>query len=141
MTRGVWCALAMSLVSYSCGDGNPTSPDDTSAISTARVVFEGTLEQAGSSFYSFTVLDTGAVTINLASLSPAGRREALAIPVRVGVGTPQGVGCGVAESVEATPALVSQFSTQREPGIYCVDIADAGSLPGPVDFVIRFTHP
>jgi hypothetical protein len=140
MTWRYALVLLCAFIASSCGD-SPTSPDTTTTTTTtSNVVFEGTLEQTESSFYSFTASQAGAVTINLASLNLVGHREALAVPVRIGVGVPKGVGCGETQSVETLPALVSQFSTTLESGTHCVNITDTGQLPGAAVFLIRFTH-
>lgn len=130
--------LLCALFAGSCDDA-PTSPDDTATTpTTSTMVFEGTLERDQSRFYAFTASQAGSVTVNLASLNLVGHREALTVPVRIGVGIPKGEGCGVTESIETTPALVSQFSTTLEEGIHCVNIADTGQLPGATIFLIRF---
>jgi hypothetical protein len=140
MTSRFTLLLLGALLASSCGDA-PTSPDETTTTPTAaRVVFEGTLEPEQSRFYSFTVSQTGGVTINLASLNLVGHREALAVPVRIGVGVPKGVGCGETQSFETLPGLVSQFSTTLDSGIYCVSITDTGQVPGAAVFLIRFSH-
>lgn len=141
MTARSTLVLLCALLAPSCGDDAPTSPDDTTtAAAASTVVFEGTLEQAQSSFYSFTASQAGSVTINLASLNLVGHRDALGVPVRIGVGVPKGQGCGETASIETTPALVSQFSATLESGIHCVNIADTGQLPGAAVFLIRFSH-
>jgi hypothetical protein len=132
--------LLWLMVASACEDA-PTSPDDTTTPSTSSVVFEGTLDPEGSRFYSFSAAQTGSVTVNLASLNLVGRREALTVPVQIGVGVPKGEGCDNTESIETTPALVSQFSASLNSGIHCVSITDAGQLPGAAVFLIRFSHP
>jgi len=140
MTWRYTLLLLGALLTSSCGDA-PTSPDTTATTpTTSSVVFEGTLEQDQSRFYAFNASQTGSVTVNLASLNLVGHREALTVPVRIGVGVPKGEGCGETQSIEALPALVSQFSTTLESGIHCVNIADMGQLPGTAIFLIRFSH-
>ncbi|MET0213296.1 MAG: hypothetical protein ABW292_09850, partial [Vicinamibacterales bacterium] len=81
--------LLGALLTSSCDDA-PTSPDDTATTPTSSsVVFEGTLEQDQSRFYAFTASQAGSVTVNLASLNLVGHREALTVPVRIGVGVPK----------------------------------------------------
>ena len=140
MTWRFTLLLLGALFATSCGDDALTSPDDTTTTTatTSSVVFDGTLEQDQSSFYSFTASQAGNVTVNLATLNLVGHREALAVPVRIGVGVPKGAGCGETASVETLPALVSQFSTTLETGIHCVNIADTGQLPCAADFLSRF---
>ena len=140
MTWRYSLVLLCALLTSACGD-TPTSPDDSATTAAAsKSVFEGTLEEDQSQFYSFNVSQAGSVTVNLASLNLVGHREALMVPVRIGVGVPKGEGCGETAGIETTPALVSQFSTTLESGIHCVNIADTGQLPGAVIFQIRFTH-
>ena len=127
------------LLASACHDA-PTSPDATTTSTTSNVVFEGSLDPNAASFYSFQPLQSGTVTINLASLNLVGHREALAVPVRIGVGVPRGVGCAESESIDTVPALVSQFSTAISTGIHCVNIADVGNLPGAATFLIRFSY-
>jgi hypothetical protein len=69
-----------------------------------------------------------------------GRAPALAVPARIGVGTPAGTGCAVTESVDTPPGLTPQFTTTLATGIHCVNITDIGTLPAAVIFSIRFTH-
>jgi hypothetical protein len=141
MTRRCSALLFCLLAAGGC-DNAPTAPDTTGTTpTTSSVVFEGTLDRNESRFYSFTVSQTGSVTVNLASLTLVGHRDALNVPVRISVGVPQGEGCAGAESIETTPALVSQMSTSLASGIHCVGIADAGQLPGAVTFLIRFSYP
>ena len=141
MTRWMPFVLLLPFLTAACGD-SPTSPDDT-ATTTAAVsptVFEGTLDQNGSKFYSFTISQSGSITANLASLTLVGRREALAVPVRLGVGVPKGEGCAVTQFVDTSPALVTQLTMTLGTGIYCIDISDIGALPGAAAFSIRFVH-
>ena len=135
--------LLISMLVLGACDDAPTSPDTTTTTpTTSNVAFEGTLDRDESRFYSFSISQTGTVSVNLASLNLVGHREALGVPVRVGVGVPQGEGCADTESIEMTPALVSQMSTTSlGTGIHCVSVTDIGQLPGPTTFLIRFTYP
>lgn len=125
-----------------CGD-SPTSPTDTASTTSvaSTQVFEGTLDVGGSSFYSFSVSQSGTLTVSFASLTLVGRSAALPVVMRVGVGIPAGEGCAVTQSIDTAPALTSQFSTTLTTGIFCLSIADIGSLPGSATFSIRFSHP
>ena len=133
--------LLLPLLLGACGD-SPTSPDDaaTTAATVSPSVFEGTLDLNGSNFYSFTVSQSGSITAYLASLTLVGHREALVVPVRLGVGVPKGEGCGVTQSVDTAPALVTQLTLTLGAGIYCINVSDIGALPGAAVFSIRFLH-
>lgn len=133
----------LAFILTACGD-SPAAPDDASssaAASVSTVVFEGVLEPKGASFYSFTTVQTGVVTAMLGSLTLVGRREALVIPVSLGVGIPKGEGCAVSESIETTPGLVAQLSSSPlAPGIYCINVADIGYLTGTANVLVRFSR-
>jgi hypothetical protein len=138
-----WLAgIGLLLATAACGS-TPTAPDTTMPATTSSpstLVFEGTIGVGESSFYSFTVSQSGTFTATLASLSLAGRAPALAVPARIGVGVPAGTGCAVSASVDTPPGLTPQFTTTLAAGIHCVNISDVGTLPGAVTFAIRFTH-
>jgi len=139
MTRRMPFVLLLPLLLGACGD-NPTAPDDTETATVSPSVFEGTLDLNGSNFYSFTVSQSGSITAYLASLTLVGHREALVVPVRLGVGVPKGEGCGVTQSVDTAPALVTQLTLTLGAGIYCINVSDIGALPGAAVFSIRFLH-
>ena len=145
MNMRLACVLVTSLLAVSGCDDNPTSPDSTSSsttTTTSSIVYEGTLAPNGSGFYSFNLATTGSVNVNLASLALVGHRDALSIPVRIGVGVPKGEGCALSHSVDTAAALVTQLSAPlTTTGIYCVGIVDFGTLPGAAVFSIRFTYP
>ena len=144
MNARLACVLVTSLlVASGCGD-NPTSPDDSSSTTkaTSNIVYEGTLAPKGSGIYSFTASATGLVSANLASLALLGHRDALSVPVRIGVGVPKGEGCALSQSIDTAAALVTQLTAPlTTTGIYCIGIVDIGALPGVAVFSIRFTHP
>ena len=139
MTRWTPFVLLASLLMPACGD-SPTAPDTTSTTTTTPTVFEGTLDLKGARFYSFSVTQSGSLNAHLASLTLVGHREALAVPLRLGVGIPKGEGCAVTEFVDASPALVTQLTTTLAAGIHCVNISDIGALPDTAVFSIRFIH-
>ena len=143
MTRvGAAALIAALMMSVGCDD-SPTSPDAaTTTTTTSSVVFEGTLAMNGSAFYSFNISQAGIVSTNLASLVLVGHREALTVPVRIGVGIPKGEGCALAQSTDVAPALIAQLNAPlSSTGIYCVGISDIGALTASAVFSIRFSHP
>jgi hypothetical protein len=136
--------VVTALLAAGCGN-NPTSPDTTSSSTTtslSTVVYEGTLAMHGAGFYSFTASSTGVLTATLTSLAIVGQRDALTVPVRIGVGVPKGEGCALSQSVDTPPALVTQLHAPLiTTGIYCIGIVDLGMLPDAAVFSIRFSHP
>jgi hypothetical protein len=132
--------VAAAIFMAACGgsDGTPSSP--TTAGPTTES-FELQVPPGGAAFYSFTMSAAGTVTIDLQAVQASLEPPPIDTALTVGVGVPSGEGCAVTESMDVTPALTSQFSTSRGAGIFCVDVADPGTLTQPVLAQLRFTHP
>jgi hypothetical protein len=127
------------LLTSACGnDSSSTTAPTTTSPSTE--VFSGTLAVQGSSFYSFTVVTSGTVSVTLASLVATPPGPALKSVVGLGVGTPLETDCSVTNSVTAAPGLTAQLVSSLTPAVYCVRIYDLGNLPVPVNFSIRIVH-
>ena len=131
--------LVFSTTGPACGS-NTESPTTPSTPSLTRDVFEGTLSAAGSSFYSFTVVEAGAVHVTLVSLAIDAPRSTVSVSMGLGVGIPNGAGCDLTQSVTAAPALVSQLTVAMAAGTYCAKLFDVGNLPAPVRFAVRIVH-
>jgi hypothetical protein len=134
-------ALLLALLAAGC-DKTSTEPSSTSTTTPTRITesFETTMSRGESMFYSFTVGSAGTVNVTLASVVQQGRTAALSTPLRIGLGTPEGEGCTVTDSVEATPALTPQLSVTMTAGIHCVSVADIGQTAGTVIAAVRFSH-
>jgi hypothetical protein len=138
LARGLLLA-ACAAAAAGCGDSSlPTAPS-TSAPSTE--FFTGTLSPTGSTFYSFTVTNAGAVSITLASTSAARIGAAANPTLALGLGTPSGSDCAASTSADTAPGLNAQLTTaDSTAGIYCVSLADPGDLKDDVLFVVRIVH-
>lgn len=140
-TRLLALAVAAALTA-ACGDDSSTSPTDTTSTSTTTTItYTGTLDVGASRFYSFTNAAAGSVTAFLASVTATDGRAPLSTPLELGIGVPAGTGCATTTTQVVTPGLVSQMSVSLAAGVFCLRIADAGSLKTPVSFAVRFTHP
>jgi hypothetical protein len=129
--------LVMSIAAASCGGvATPTSATTTEP---AAILFSGTLQPRSTRFYSYTLTSAGSVTALLASLESNG------VPMRnhleLGLGIPAGTGCAVQQAANTTTSLIPQLRQEASAGTYCVRIADADGLPGPMTFTIRVIHP
>jgi hypothetical protein len=141
MRSAVVGLLVLGLLGAGCGsDSTPTTPS-TSTVTNITEVFVGTLNVRGSSFYSFSVLTAGSVSIMLASITVARPGPTANIPVSLGVGVPAGEGCNTTQSTTVGPALTSQLTATLTPGVYCANVADVGNLTSSVGFAIRIIHP
>ena len=132
--------LIMALATAACGDDSPTSPSSSTAT-TSTVTFAGTLATGGARFYSFTNTAAGPVTALLASVAATDTRLPLTVPLELGIGVPAGTGCATTTTQVVSPGLVSQMTVSLAAGTFCLRVADAGELPAPAAFAVRFTHP
>src|SRR5262245_12075687 len=135
-------ALIVVLLGVSaCGD-SPTSPSESSGTAIpVTEIFTGTLLTGATSFFSFGVSQAGTVKVMLATTTTESGQP-LAPALRLGLGVPAGLGCGVTNSVTATAALSSQISSSLAAGTYCVDLSDPGSsLRQTISFNVRIVHP
>jgi hypothetical protein len=109
-----------------------TSPSPGTSTDT----FSGAVAVGGSSFSTFTVSQAGTVTVTLTTLGVAG-------PVGLGIGTPNGTtSCQLASSIPSAVAAASpQISATENPGSYCVEIFDPGTLSASTTFSITVVHP
>ena len=141
MTARMLTMAAVAVLTMGCGDDDsPTSPTDTTPATTA-VTYAGTLDVGGSRFYSFTNGASGSVTAFLASVASPDTRLPLTLPLEIGIGVPAGTGCALTTAQIVAPGLVSQMSASLPAGVFCLRVADAGELRGPVTFAVRFSHP
>jgi hypothetical protein len=135
----LFALLVATTAGPACGSiaESPTSP---STPSLTRDVFEGTIPAAGSSFYSFTVVEAGAVHLTLVSLAMDASRSTVSVSMGLGIGIPNGAGCDLTMSVIAAPALVSHLTVPMGAGSYCTELFDVGNLTTPVRFAVRIVH-
>ena len=141
MTARVLLALTLAAVCAGCGDDeSPTSPTDSAPVTTS-ITYTGTLEVGASRFYSFTNNTSGSVTAFLASVTAPDSRLPLTVPLELGLGVPAGTGCATTSTQIVAPGLVSQMSASLAAGVFCLRVADAGEMRGPITFAVRFVHP
>jgi hypothetical protein len=139
MKTFILIVLASALAIAGCGGDSATSPGSTSTTAPFET-FTGILGVQGSGFYSFTVSAPGTVSLSVASLTENGLHAASNSTVRLGLGVPLGTGCNVTNFVDTTAGLTTQLTASVSPDIYCVNIADTGTLTGPMDFTIRIAQ-
>jgi hypothetical protein len=103
---------------------------------TSTDMFSSALAVGGSSISTFTVAQAGTVSVTLTSLGVAG-------PIGLGIGTPNGATSCVLTSSSASvvPGGSPQISATENPGSYCVEIFDPGTLTASTTFSITVIHP
>lgn len=132
--------LVAVVLSTGCGESTQTTAPSTAPTTTTEV-YAGTLAPGRSGFYSFRVSNPGIVNVTLASLTSSASGNPVSAAMRIGLGIPAGDGCDVTTSVTTAPGLRAQLTSQAAANIYCVELADPGSLGLPVAFGVRIVHP
>jgi len=115
-----------------------TTTTTTTAPPTTTETFSGTLGVGATTFYPFTVAQTGTVTVTLVSIG--GDQVPSTVQVRLGIGTPDDVACNATASSIANTSAPSVTASEA-PGSYCANITDVGNLFGTATFTVNITHP
>jgi hypothetical protein len=105
---------------------NPTAATDT---------FASFLAIGGSSAHTFPVTKSGTIIITLTSVTPS-------FNIGVGIGIPITSSCLLSSSLTTTAGSTPQITIPVDPGTYCVEVYDAGTLNVPgVSFSLTIAHP
>lgn len=137
-------AVLATLAAACSGDSTPTSPTSTTTttITTAATTtedFTGTLPVGSSRFYSFSVAETGTVSVLYSSVG--GNGVPGSVWLGLGLGAPSGEDCVTTNNINTPPGAGAQLTGTYSPGIYCVKVSDIGNLFAPAAFSISITHP
>jgi hypothetical protein len=136
MRRHGLIVLVLVMLCAGCGTlGNLFSSTSPSS-GTSTDTFSSSLTVGGASVSSFTVAQSGTVTVTLTALGVAG-------PVGLGIGTPNGTTSCVMTSSSASvvPGASPQISATENAGNYCVEIFDPGTLTASTTFSFTVVHP
>jgi hypothetical protein len=138
--------LALATIVLTCaacgGSDSPAATTEPSVIvGPQSVLFEGTLDPGGFSFYSYTVSQTGNTSVMLASVATSTAPNTTSAAVLgIAFGTPLGTDCSISNPLTASAALTSPLVTNQAPGIYCVRVYDIGNVRSKVNFAVRIVH-
>jgi hypothetical protein len=128
--------LALALASAACKkDDAPTTP---SAPTTKTDTFTGTVQVKSSANHTFTVDNSGQVSVTLTAASPPAT-----IAMGIAVGTPANGACGRLSGATTTTAAgaTAQLTGVVSPGMLCVEIFDVGNQTAAVTYTVTVTHP
>jgi hypothetical protein len=81
----------------------------------------------------------GDVSLTLISVSGPSVPDDALFPL--GIGQPVGTGCTASVDAAAKPGATAQLTLARNPGVYCVRVADNARLGAPATFVLNIVHP
>jgi len=125
-----WGAAVAALALGACGGSDTTTPNAPTTTET----FTGTLGVGGVDSHTFTVAQSGALTVTLTTLSPQ-----TTITVGLGLGLPSGTACTLS-STDNTAKMGSVEQTTLDPGAWCVAIYDIGNVQGSDTYTLTVNH-
>ena len=127
-------ALAPFIAGCNIFSDSSTSPTTTASLTE---MFSGTLTQRSSSFYTFTVAQSGTVSVTLTSVGGSSTMS-----VALGLGSSTGTSSCTITSANPTAVAgaTPQITVTENPGTYCVQISDVGNLTAPSTFSITIVH-
>lgn len=109
----------------------------TSGAATSKTdAFSGFATALDSAWQSFTVTQSGQVTVTLSSLSQAG-----AIGLGLGINGVSSTACTLNTALITAPGSSPQITSTVSPGTYCVKIYNVGQIVGPVSYAVSIVHP
>jgi hypothetical protein len=110
----------------------PTSPTTAGTDS-----FSSVLNVGGTATRTFTVPVRGTVQATLAATVPQNMR----IGFMVGVPRANGTGCIANVSLTTEASGTPQISVVADPGSFCAQVYDVGTLREPLSFTVTIAHP
>lgn len=135
--------LTAVLLGTACNGDSPTSP--TTATTTTTIppttteTFEGTVTAGGSTFYSFSIEQSG--TVNITLLSVSGTYVPSTVWLGLGIGQPDGTDCITTSTVNTAAGASAQLTGTYGPGVFCAKVSDIGNLFGTAAFSASIEHP
>ena len=131
--------LFAAVLAAGCGD-DPTPTQPSQGGSPLQELYTETLAPGGATFYAFQSAYAGAVRVTLINVTDANGNP-MNTPLKLVFGVPQGTGCGSTSTVVVTPGFVSHVTSPIAASTYCVSVADPGTLPAAVTFMVRIAYP
>ena len=128
-----WLAPIVAVVaSAGCGS---TVVSPTVAASPVTETFSSRLSAGGATAHTFTLKFRGPISATLTSVDPA---VAVGIGIGIAGGTPS---CSLTKSAVIAPGATVLLSDVADPGNYCAEIYDPGTVTDHVSFSMTIQHP
>jgi len=114
-------------------DAQPTTAPSTTPTTET---FASVLGYRGSTAHGFTITNAGTISVTLTSVGPP------SVPVGLGVGVAgSGISCTLHTSLTTEAGPGPQIVVNVDPGTYCVQVYDVGTLTDPTSFSLTITRP
>jgi hypothetical protein len=143
MTTGTFCVKVFDVgiltvpANFAVRIVQSLTPTASSTSTRTTDTFSSTVARRGSSTHVFAVPAPGTVNVTLNTVGPP------ALPLRLGLGITGGTStCALSTSVVSDGGTAPQISQLVDAGIYCVQVADVGSVTAPsISFSLTVDHP
>jgi len=130
-------ALALGVLTASCGSDTPTPTTPTTPTGPTTSIFASRLTPGGAVSRSFGATATGTITVMLTNA--AGPSTVLGLGI--GVPTTGLAKCALSTAIRTAPGSAPQISAAVDAGQYCVTVYDLGTLTTPIDFSVTLVYP
>ena len=145
--RTLVAALLLAAVIAGCKKDTTTSPTTTTTTTTTTGAtptvtdsFTSRLPVGGTVAFPFTVVEFGAVSATLSSVTGTG--VPTTVQLRLGLGTISDDGsCATSSQALAKASTTAQVTTSMTAGTYCVVVQDVGNLFAPATVQFSVLHP
>ena len=129
-------ALVVILASAAaCGDDEPVTPTQPTALPDISEVFEGTLGVNGGRTHPFNTGGSGTITVTVSELTPNSEAE-----IGVSLGTWNQATCQIVIARDRATQTAVVIGTAGSAGSYCVRVYDAGELRATTDYKLTVVH-
>lgn len=131
--------LAVLAAVTGCTSSNSNSATTAPSPATTTEQYSGTVAQAGTTGFPFTVTSEGEVTIALTDIQPL-----TTMALGVGVSSWDGSTCGLSITKNDNARMgTNALGGIATPGNYCATVYDSGNVPTDwtVSFTVQVVHP
>lgn len=130
-------ALLLAVVGAGCSkDSTTTTSSSSTTTSPTTMTFASQVSVKGATTRTFSTTTAGTVKVTLSTLGNG--------TVRAGVGvgvSATSAPCSLAVSLVTGPSTTPQIITTADPGNYCVQVYDPGTLTADTEFSVTIEHP
>jgi hypothetical protein len=109
----------------------------SSTATPATTTFATFLAVGGWSAQTLAVPQSGTVVLTLTAVSPSA-----VVGMGIGIPSTTGASCSLSRSVQGAPEAMPQLTLSVDPGTYCVEVFDGGTVAAPgVSFSVTINYP
>jgi hypothetical protein len=137
MKRLLSICAALVLAAAACKSKDSSAPTTPTSTTTTNT-FTGTVAVGGRAMHSFTVAQSGQVSVTLTAASPPS-----SVVLGLGIGIPSDSTCALLAggSTTASAGSAAQLTGVLTPATFCVTVYDVGNQTAAVSYTLTVAHP